>query len=289
MDELDENSDEFRMKSVDELTFTDDFMFGAVMRDAELCRDVLECLLRIQIGRVEYPELQKAINPSYDARGVRLDVYAEDGKRIFDVEMQTSRQRALGRRTRYYQSMIDIENLEHGENYWELKDSYVIFLCTHDPFGAGLPQYTFRNTCAENADVDFSDGTAKVIFNAAAYRNATDARIQAFLRFIKTEEPTDSLTDRLQSAVLRAKDNDKFRSDYMQFNLHEQDIRDKYTKQGKAEGLALGLERGKAQGVKQGVKQGITQTVANFVKAGASLDLISKATGLSEEEIRSLQ
>ena len=52
----------------------------------------------------------------------------------------------------------------------------------------------------------------------------------------------------------------------MQFNLHEQDIRDKYTKQGKAEG--------------------IRQTVINFVKAGVSFDLISKATGLTAEEIR---
>ena len=289
MYEKDEIADESRIKTVDELTFTDDFMFGAVMRDAELCREVLECLLRIPIGRVEYPELQKAINPSYDARGVRLDVYAEDGKRIFDVEMQTSRQRALGRRARYYQSMIDIENLEHGENYWELKDSYVIFLCTQDPFGAGLPQYTFCNKCAENAGVDFADGTAKVIFNASAYENAADARIRAFLRFIKTEKPTDDLTDRLQSAVLRAKDNDKFRSDYMQFNLHEQDIRDKYTKQGLALGLERGIRQGKAEGVRQGKAEGVRQTVANFVKAGASFDLISKATGLSEEEIRALQ
>ena len=32
-------------KSYEELQFTDDFMFGKVMEDKELCRDVLECLL----------------------------------------------------------------------------------------------------------------------------------------------------------------------------------------------------------------------------------------------------
>ena len=31
-------------KSYDELRFTDDFMFGKVMENKELCREVLECL-----------------------------------------------------------------------------------------------------------------------------------------------------------------------------------------------------------------------------------------------------
>ncbi len=38
-------------KSYEELRFTDDFMFGKVMEDRELCRDVLECLLGEKGGR----------------------------------------------------------------------------------------------------------------------------------------------------------------------------------------------------------------------------------------------
>ena len=37
-------------KSYEELQFTDDFMFGKVMEDKELCRDVLECLLQEPVG-----------------------------------------------------------------------------------------------------------------------------------------------------------------------------------------------------------------------------------------------
>ena len=39
-------------KSYEELQFTDDFMFGKVMEDKELCRDVLECLLDEPVGEL---------------------------------------------------------------------------------------------------------------------------------------------------------------------------------------------------------------------------------------------
>ena len=48
------------IKPVEELTFTDDFMFGYVLRDPEICKTLLETLLGIQIEHIEYPELQKS-------------------------------------------------------------------------------------------------------------------------------------------------------------------------------------------------------------------------------------
>lgn len=40
-------------KSYEELQFTDDFMFGKVLEDKELCRDVLECLLQEPVGTLQ--------------------------------------------------------------------------------------------------------------------------------------------------------------------------------------------------------------------------------------------
>ena len=53
------------MKPIEELTFTDDYMFGYVMRNEEICKGLLERLLKIKIERLEYPELQKSISPYY--------------------------------------------------------------------------------------------------------------------------------------------------------------------------------------------------------------------------------
>ena len=78
--------EEYHFKAVSDLVFTDDFMFGAIMREPKICKGVLERLLQIKIDRIEYPELQKTISPFYTQKGVRLDVYVAGSDKIFDVE-----------------------------------------------------------------------------------------------------------------------------------------------------------------------------------------------------------
>ena len=59
----------------EELSISNDFLFGKVMQDAELCKELLQRILPdLKIERIEYPELQKAIKKDFDAKGVRLDV-----------------------------------------------------------------------------------------------------------------------------------------------------------------------------------------------------------------------
>ena len=276
--------DEYRIKSVDELTFADDFMFGTIMREADICRDVLECLLGISISRVEYPKLQKAISPFYEAKGVRLDVFATDSKRVFDVEMQTARQDALGRRMRYYQSMIDIDSLQRGADYGELKDSFIIFICLHDPFKMGLPRYTFTSECKENSEADLQDGAIKVLFNATAYKAESNDKLRAFLQYLKTHEVTDALTERLSELVAKAKNDDNFRGDYMQYTLHERDIR----RSSFAQGIAQGISQGISQGIARGISQEKQNSAVNFLLHKTPISLISECIGLSTEQVQQI-
>ncbi len=94
-----------KIKPFEDLTFHDDFMFGLVMQDKEICREALECLLGIKIDRLEYIEPQKTIVPVYTSHGIRLDVYVNDGNKVYD----------------------------------ELRESIIIFLCRFDPFKKGIP------------------------------------------------------------------------------------------------------------------------------------------------------
>jgi predicted transposase/invertase (TIGR01784 family) len=114
------NKRNLSFKPVEQLEFTDDYMFGYVMRNPEICKELLERLLKIKIERLEYPELQKSISPYYEAKGVRLDVYVKDSDKIFDIEIQNGKKLNLGKRTRYYQSMISVlqylENRNKGES-----------------------------------------------------------------------------------------------------------------------------------------------------------------------------
>ncbi len=77
----------YKRKSVDELTFTDDGMFQEVLRDPKISAEFVERLLHIKVHHVEYPELEKEIAPYYSSKGIRLDVYLKDVDKVIDVEM----------------------------------------------------------------------------------------------------------------------------------------------------------------------------------------------------------
>ena len=104
-------------KTLEELVFHDDFMFAAVMMDAENCRCFLERGLEIQIERVELStEHGFFFNP--ECKSIRMDVFAKDENRThYDIEMQLVKKDSLEKRSRYYHSQMDVEMLEKGKSY----------------------------------------------------------------------------------------------------------------------------------------------------------------------------
>ena len=157
-------------KKFEDLTFADHYMFEKVLQNAEICQELLERLLKIKIDHITYPEIEKTISPYYETKGVRLDVYIKDSDKVFDIELQNAIDDDLPLRTRFYQSMIDTDNLLKGQDYSELPTSFVIFICKYDPFNLGLPIYTFRNRCDEDLSLILDDKKIKKIFNAPAYK-----------------------------------------------------------------------------------------------------------------------
>ena len=92
------------------------------MHNPEICRKVIEVLLQIKVDHIEYPELEKSIQPVFSQKGIRFDVYTKDDNRIFDVEIQNYDELNYAKRTRYYQSMLDSDQLSKGSDYSRLKD-----------------------------------------------------------------------------------------------------------------------------------------------------------------------
>ena len=62
------------VKRYEELTISDDFMFGKVMEDGRLCREVLECLLRKPVGELEEMLTQREYRYAMDGKPIRLDI-----------------------------------------------------------------------------------------------------------------------------------------------------------------------------------------------------------------------
>ncbi len=154
-------------KDFQKLTIKDAFMFAAVMSDEEKCQKLLEMALNMKILRVSIvTERALSYHPQYHS--VRLDVLAEEygTRRRFNVEMQVENEENLPHRTRYYHSQMDLDILAAGEDYSELPNTYVIFICDFVPFkdGKRLYRYTFRRRCDEDLR-SLEDGSITIILS----------------------------------------------------------------------------------------------------------------------------
>ena len=273
------------LKPIEDLTFTDDFMFGRIMQNPEICKGLLERLLEIKIEKVEYPTLQKSISPHYKSKGVRLDVYVQDSDRVFDIEIQNFLDENLPKRTRYYQSMMDIDLLLKGNNYTQLKESFVIFVCKEDFFGENMPCYFFTNTCRDKPDLQLGDKSYKVIFNASAFENEKNLEKKSILEYIIDKKSTSEFTTKLDTLVEQTKLNEIFKGDYMAWGLAEFDAEQRGKKEGYSAGVSDGIQQGISQGIQQGEYKAKIETAKNLLAMGLSIENICKATDLSIEEI----
>ena len=242
-------------KSYEELKFSDDFMFGKIMEDKELCREVLECLLQQPVGELTEVQTQREFRYTSDGKPIRLDVYNEDSDGwVYDAEMEnlnhkTVEQHQLPKRSRFYQGAIDIDFMDKNYSYKLLPQSRVIFICTFDPFKLGLSRYTFRERCDENPEICLNDGTEKVFYNCKYDGEDIPNGIRNLYEFIDTGNASDELTEKLNSAVAKAHMNEMWRTQYMKEWVVIQDARDEGREEGREETIirkvCLKLRKGK--------------------------------------------
>ena len=86
-----------------QLTISNDFIFTRVMvKNPGICKRLLELILEFEIDEIVYPEREKTLTEHGLRKGIRLDVYVQskDGRKHFDVEIQTSKKHELERQAR---------------------------------------------------------------------------------------------------------------------------------------------------------------------------------------------
>ena len=284
------------LEKYEDIKFTNNFAFCKVMQNEEICREVIETLLHIKVGKLVYKSFEKELKLEPDKRGIRLDVYVADSDRVFDLEMQTTDKKNLGCRMRYYQCMIDAELLEKGADFNNLKESNIIFICTFDPFYKGLPWYTFSNSCDELPDLKLDDKCRKIAYNVGAFEKVNDEKICKLLEFISTGKSETPLTDKICKELHRVHGNEEWRAEYMTLQMLKQETYNIGFAAGEEQGIAIGEKRGEERGRSEGISLGITQgareakleTAKVLKAANVSLNLIIDSTGLLPEEIEKL-
>lgn len=239
----------------EDLGISNDFMFGKVMQNPQLCKKLLQRIFPdMEIERIEYPQLQKEIKPDADAKSIRLDVYVKDNKNtVYNIEMQAVDTRELPKRSRYYQSLLDLQLLDKGQTYRKLNRSFIIFICLEDIFGKGRHIYTFENICQEDVSITMGDETAKIFLNADSCMDDVSRQLRAFLDYVAGKKVQDDFVQELEKAVKEAKRNREWRREYMTLLMRDQ----------------LNIE----QGIEQGEKK-LSQLIAWLMKDKRQKDVI---------------
>lgn len=234
----------------DNLTITNRFIFGKVMQEPMICKHFLEKLLGMKIKKINYPEREKEIGILPESHDVRLDIYADDESDTFyDVEMQSYRQKDLPLRSRYYQSMLDMNYLESGDDYSVLPKSFVIFICDYDVFGWDIPVLSFRYTDEKNKDKVLDDGTYRIFLCRTPHFEEADIDddIKAFLRYMGGKKNGNAFVEKVDNKVEEIMLSEKFRIENMSLNAERMDAR----REGRQEGIKEGERRAQRRAQKE--------------------------------------
>ncbi len=136
-----------------------------------------ELVLRIITGKpdliITECQTQKDMKRLAGARTVCLDAYGTDasGKK-YDMEIQREDKGAEPHRARYHSSVLDVENLDAGQDFDQLPDTYTIFITEKDFYGKGEPVYPIERMNLL-LDKPFEDGE-HILYVNGEYRGASD-------------------------------------------------------------------------------------------------------------------
>lgn len=184
----------------EELDIMNFFMFNQLVTNPEtkdkFCHLLIKSLLGRDVDQINILAESVIFPTNPDKRGVRLDVKIEEITEsksianIYDIEPHRDIEKYYPRKNRYYQSQIDKDSMNSGDDdYSHMPNLYIICITNYDPFGYGQMLYTIRNECVEVPELVYNDGVCIMYFNTVGHKGGSKA-LKTFLNFL--ENTTDS-------------------------------------------------------------------------------------------------
>lgn len=162
------------------------------------------------------------------------------------------------------------------EEYAELPDSYVIFICDFDPFGERKYRYTFQMQCKESDRTPLEDGR-KIVFLSTCGENEGEIskELLAFLKFVKADlkesqgDFHDDYVKKLQEFIRHVKESCEMEERFM--TLEEM------------------LKDERKEGLKEGTIKAQKKIVSKMLLKGLSDEEIMELCDISLEELENLK
>lgn len=264
-------------KPLKDLTLLDRFLFDTAMSVPEICHNMLSIILDDpHLPKIHYSITEKSQEPFYDSRAVRLDLLAfDENDVVYDAEAQKKNtgRRNLKRRSRLYQSHIDVNLMEPGDlNFGRMNDVYIIFIAPFDLFGEKKYMYTFRMTCDEVPGMALNDGAVRIFLNTHGENDdEVSEELVEFLHFVE-ETPDDDKEIKNERVRELADQIDHLKSSqevgvrYMRLWEEMEELKQEAIAEGKELGIEMGREEGRAEGRAQGCAESHAKDIERLIK-----------------------
>ena len=287
------------MKKLFKVTLRNDYAFKKVFgteENKDVLQDLLECILDIPPENIAGLELldkefhKDSINDKTGVLDVKLRL---KNNTIIDVEIQNRWNSEFVQRTIFYWAKMYTENLKTGEVYTKLPKCITINI-VGEGFDLNNLLHSEYNVVEKHLNERLSDeleihflNLAKVKDDENIEQNEKKKKLYNWLRFIETddEEVRNMLA---QESPIMAKAN-------ATINIMEMSPKEKWLYENrmkyehdKASWKHVGYQEGIERGFANGVYQKSIETARIMKHEAFDLNIISKITGLSKEEIDKL-
>ena len=287
----------------------DDNVFKLVF-GRESTKDVMIEFLNqvIPDRRIEELEfIDKEMHPvERDAKGVVYDMFCktDDGSRII-VEVQRRKQPFYPERAIYYSTFQIQRQVEAGANNYDFLPVYVVNILDFkmDKSSDNNEVKTVFRLYEESTHVLLTNRITFIFIELPKFKksideldgNVLEGMYFCFKNMAVLNERPKVLTHNVFKKIFDASElynmDKETRKNVLKNMTTERDLRNQmeYARQEAiAEGLAEGLAEGRAAGLAEGRAEGRAEDARNLLALGVDPEIISKATGISIEELQNL-
>ena len=260
--------------------------------NSDLLKALLEFILKIKIDKLEIKKTE-LLSGNVNIKDKRVDAIVHTGNKKIEIEINSQNKDYLHTRSTAYICNIYQSNASVGDTYNEDTDIIQVNLT----WGLGrnndeMKIYKIMNEKGElyvknfiiyEINMDYYD---KIWYS----KNEEEIKKNQYMIMLDLDKkelknmPKDKIVDKYITNVTIVNDDPEFQK-YMSEEEDKRKIQNSLLSEAKEEGISQGI----SQGYTSGINDGIKQTAKNLLSMNMTLEDISKATGLSIEEINKLK
>ena len=260
--------------------------------NSDLLKALLEFILKIKIDKLEIKKTE-LLSGNVNIKDKRVDAIVHTGNKKIEIEINSQYEKYLNPRNMAYICNTYQSHTLVGKEYNQQTDIIQVNLT----WGLGRNndemkiykimsekgELYVKNFIIYEINMDYYD---KIWYS----KNEEEIKKNQYMIMLDLDKkelknmPKDKIVDKYITNVTIVNDDPEFQK-YMSEEEDKKKIQNSLLSEAKEEGISQGIEQGYTSGINDGIKQ----TAKNLLSMNMTLEDISKATGLSIEEINKLK